>query len=127
MLYERLKKLPWKKEVYFKWRHDLEYRKHHEKKTEEEVIKALRVKTLNEYIKWETTDEYLELVNLALATRFAQDLEKAYVATADKARNGDEKAIKLMMDLQKHITAVNKQNNKTFKKNDTSAYDGLEL
>lgn len=127
MIYERLKELSWKKQIYFKWRHDLEYFKEHDKKTEEELMEALKVKTLNNYIKWETTDEYLELVNLVLATRFAQDLEKAYTATADKAQEGDERAIKLMMDLQKHITAVNQENNKAYEKNDNSAYDGLEL
>lgn len=125
MLYERLRGLTWKKSLYFKWKHDLEYRKHEPKKTEEELMNTLQVKSMNEYIKWENTGEYLELVNLLLATRFAEDLEKSYKAVSEKAHEGDSVSVKLMIDMQKFITATNKANKP--KKKDTSAYDELEL
>lgn len=129
-IYQALKKYSYKKQMYFKWRHDLEYDKRREKHTEEELCNILGVKTLNEYIKWEQSAQYRELVNLVLETKFANDLEEVYRVTAEKARQGDEKSIKLLLDLQKRISEVNKANRS--KQNDKSdgqesAFNDLEL
>ncbi|MCJ7841765.1 phBC6A51 family helix-turn-helix protein [Lederbergia sp. NSJ-179] len=129
-IYEELKKLSYKKQTYFRWRHDLEYDKRKEKHSEQELCRILGVKTLNEYIKWEQSAQYRELVNLVLETKFANDLEEVYKVTSEKARQGDEKAIKLLLDLQKRISEVNKanrskQNNKSDEQE--SAFNDLEL
>ena len=125
-IYEGLKQVSWKKRIYFIWRHDLQYDQSAEKHTEESLIKVLRVKTLNEYTKWERTPEYLGLLNLFLETKFANDLEQIYITTQQKAIEGDEKAIKLLLDIQKQISSFNKANNKKLKE-ESSAYDDLEL
>lgn len=106
-IYEAIKKLSPKKATYFKWRFDLEYDKRKEKHSPERLAEVLGVKTLNEYTKWENTQEFLELTNIVLQSKFANDLEQAYSAISEKARTGDEKAIKQMMDLQKQIRAFN--------------------
>lgn len=125
-IYEKLRTLSWKKQSFFKWENDLEYRKHEPKKTEGEMMAVLQVKTLNEMEKWKLTPEYLEMTQLLLATRFASDLEKSYSACAEKAHDGDSQSIKIMMDLQKFITAANKAN-KPKKDNTEDAYAELEL
>lgn len=126
-IYEGLKRISWKKRMYFIWKHDLQYDQSAEKHTEESLIKVLRVKTLNEYTKWERTPEYLGLLNLFLETKFANDLEQIYTSTQQKAIDGDEKAIKLLLDIQKQIAAFNKANNKKSKVEESSVYDDLEL
>lgn len=125
-IYEALKtKVSWKKRTYFVWRHDLQYDQGAEKNSEERMMEILDVKTLNEYKKWERSSQYLSLLNLFLETKFANDLESIYTTTQQKAIDGDEKSIKLLMDIQKQITSFNKKNNQP--SNMTSAYDDLEL
>lgn len=126
-IYEALKTVSWKKRMYFIWKHDLQWDQDAEKHTEESLIKVLRVKSLNEYIKWERSGQYLQLLNLFLETKFANDLEQIYSSTQQKAIDGDEKAIKLLLDIQKQITAFNKENNKKPKEEASSVYDDLEL
>mgnify|MGYP006922131404 CR=1 FL=1 len=126
-IYEALKKLNWKKKAYFVWRHDLEFDKTREKNSEERMCEILKVKTLNSYIKWENSAEYLRLLNLYLETKFANDLEQIYATTQQKAVEGDEKAIKLLLDIQKQISNFNKDNSKKNYAEKESVYDDLEL
>ncbi|MBE1557028.1 hypothetical protein [Sporosarcina limicola] len=125
-LYEKLKTVSPKKKTYFINRHDLQFMVDAPKKTDEELCKILDVKTLSTYVKWERSPQYLELLNLYLQTKFANDLDRIYTATQEKALEGDEKSIKLLLDIQKQIRLFNKENN--VKKTDNSnAYAELEL
>lgn len=124
-IYARLRAISWKKSSFFKWKNDMEHDKTIPKKTEEEMLSVLQSKSFNEMEKWMLTNEYLELVNLMLATRFAEDLEQSYVAVSAKAREGDSVSVKLLIEMQRAITATNKSN--APKKKDTNAYDELEL
>ncbi|WP_223553412.1 hypothetical protein [Lysinibacillus sphaericus] len=128
-IYKALEAVPYKKREYFKWKFEL-YVNRTEELSEEALCQKLDVKTLNHMKKWEKSSEYLMLTNLYLESRMANDLEQIYQVTAEKALTGDEKAIKLLLDLQKQVRAFNKES-KTTKvyepiEND-GAYDELEL
>lgn len=75
--------------------------------------------------KWEKTEEYHNLVNIMIESQAGKDLEDIYLIVKDKALTGDEKSIKLLLDLQKQVQAYNKQVNKGKHSNNT--YDDLEL
>lgn len=124
-IYEALKKLSPKKRTYARWRFDLEWDKAREKHTPEQLCSILGVKTLNEYIKWENTLQFLELTNLYLQTKFANDIEDVYAVTVEKAKEGDVQSVKLMLQLQKEIKAFNKLSNK--KPDESNVFDDLEL
>lgn len=115
-----------KKRQYFVNKHGLYYQIGTPIKTDEEMCKLLGVKSLSEYKRWEGTQEYNRLLQLYLQTKFSDDLEKIYIATQKKAtEENDEKAIKLLLEIQKQIRLFNKENNK--KTDNVDIYDGLEL
>lgn len=128
-IYEALKQITPKKMSYFKWKHNLEYDQKADKRTVAEFMENLGVENLDYYIKWERSEEYLRLVNLALQTNFANDLNEIYMITSERAKSGnDEKAVKLLMDLQKQIASFNKENNKaTLQAKEYNPLDELEL
>ncbi|MGI2326427.1 hypothetical protein [Planococcus sp. YIM B11945] len=127
-IYEALKGLSWKKRMYFCWKHDLSYDQNKEKETEEKLMSKLGVKSFNEYTKWERTPQYLQLLSLYLESKFANDLEKVYKNTAERAvaEDADEKSIKLLLQIQKEIRAFNKAASNV-KPSDSNSFDDLEL
>lgn len=126
-IYSELKKLSPKKQAYFKWRFDLEYDKRKEKHTPERLAEILGTVTLNEYTKWEKSPQFLELTNLVLQTKFANDIEDVYAICVENAKTGDIQSVKLMMELQKNIKLFNKENQKIQQTDDSSPFDQLEL
>lgn len=125
-IYEALNKLSPKKKAYARWRFDLEYNKQREKHTPERLCEILGVKTLSEYTKWENSLQFLELTNLYLQTKFANDIEDVYLTVVENAKSGDTQSVKLMLELQKQIKQFNKESSK--KKDDNSGvFDDLEL
>lgn len=127
-IYKALEAVPYKKREYFKWRFDL-YVNRTEELSEEELCQKLDVKTLNHMKKWEKSSEYLMLTNLYLESRMANDLEQIYQVTAERATEGDEKAIKLLLDLQKQVRAFNKEFKATqvYVSQESNAYDELVM
>ena len=127
-IYDALSKLSWKKKDYFLWKHDL-FVLRREPLTEEELCKRLKIKTLSHMRKWEKTSEYLALVNLYIESQSAKDLEDIYKLVKEKALTGDEKAIKMLLDLQKQARQFNKTviSSPTTKDNESDPYDDLEL
>lgn len=127
-IYEALKELSWKKRMYFDWKHDLSYNQNKEKESEEEIMRKLQVKSFNEYVKWERTPQYLRLLSLFLESKFANDLEKVYKMTAERAvaEDADEKSIKLLLQIQKEIRTFNKAASNT-KPSTADSFDDLEL
>lgn len=127
-IYDALNKLSWKKKDYFLWKHDL-FVLRREPLTEEELCKRLKIKTLSHMRKWEKTSEYLALVNLYIESQSAKDLEDIYSIVKEKALTGDEKAIKMLLDLQKQARQFNKIviSSQINKDNESDPYDDLEL
>ncbi|MEK4700269.1 hypothetical protein MKX47_11785 [Solibacillus sp. FSL R7-0668] len=121
-IYEALNQLTWKKKEYFLWKFNLNVRV--KGKTEEEICKTLNVKSLDYMKKWEKSPEYLALVNLYIESKTATDLEKIYKVVSEKAIEGDEKSIKLLLDLQKQVRSFNQSSKPVQTSN---SYDELEL
>jgi len=126
---EALKQIPFKKNEYFKWKFDIRYDQRLPKKTKEEFLRYVNMKTLNSFTNWEKSPEYHALLQLLLQYRSTQDFEIIYSVVSKSAKDGDEKSIKLFIDLQKQINANVKLANAIFKKmeDDDDIDDGLEL
>lgn len=127
-IYDALNQLSWKKKEYFLWKHNLSVLRK-EPLTEEEILHKLQVNSLAYMKKWEKSQEYHALVNLYIESQAAKDLEDIYVLVKEKALTGEEKAIKMLLDLQKQVQSFNKSNNKlkTTKTNDKDEYEDLEI
>ncbi|HWJ80191.1 MAG TPA: hypothetical protein VNR61_19170 [Niallia sp.] len=123
-IYSQLNKLPWKKKEYFLWKFKLNM--YSTDKSEEELLRILDLKSFASMRKWERSPEYLTLVNLYIESQIAKDLEKVYQVVQEKAITGDEKSIKLLLDLQKQVRAFNKEVKPT-KQHESNVYDELEL
>lgn len=123
-IYEALNTITWKKKEYFLWKHNLSVLREIPL-TEEEICHKIKSKSLSYMKKWEKTEEYHNLVNIMIESQAGKDLEDIYSIVKEKALTGDEKSIKLLLDLQKQVQAYNKQANKG--KQSTNTYDELEL
>lgn len=103
-IYEALNTVSWKKNVYFLWEYNLSVLRT-EPLTEEQLCKKIESKSIAYMKNWEKTGEYLNLVNLYIESRIANNLEQMYKVVQEKALTGDEKSIKLLLDLHKSIQA----------------------
>ncbi|GED25182.1 hypothetical protein BAG01nite_12840 [Brevibacillus agri] len=112
-IYDVIAKLPFPKQQYIKYRFNLWYDTN-KTMTEEEFLKTVNKKTMNSFHKWERTDEFKNIASMVLATKTAQDLIDMYEAVRDKAVKGDEKAVKLLLTLQKEIEHHKQQALKAF-------------
>lgn len=124
-IYEALNTVSWKKKEYFLWKHNLSVLREIPL-TEEEICNKIKSKSLSYMKKWEKTEEYHNLVNIMIESQAGKDLEDIYWIVKEKALTGDEKSIKLLLDLQKQVQAYNKQANKG-NKSTSNTYDELEL
>ncbi|UNT53518.1 hypothetical protein [Lysinibacillus capsici] len=128
-IYSALDKITWKKKEYFLYKHDLFVLK--EKPSEEDFCKSIQVKSLAYMKKWEKTEEYRQLVSILIESRIAEDLEQIYYSLRVKAHDGDEKAIKMLLELQKTAKEYQKPSSvESFapaKSETKSAIDELEL
>ena len=113
-IYEALKNVPNKKAEYFKWKFDIRYNRDLPKKTEEEFLRNIQRKSLNPFIKWEKSSEYKQLLAIYLDSQIANDLDEIYKVVSKKAKQGDEKSIKLFLQLQKEIQQHAKNAEKAF-------------
>lgn len=128
-IYEALDKLTWKKKEYFLWKHNL-YVLRNEPLSVEDLCRRLKVKSLSYMEKWEKSSEYLALVNLYIESQSGKDLEDIYKIVKEKALTGDEKSIKMLLDLQKQARTFNKTviSSTIAPQQDTNnPYDELEL
>lgn len=127
-IYEALNKLSWKKKEYFLWKFNLYVLKNGDEISEEDLCKKIQVKSLAYMKKWEKSPEYLQLVNLYIESQIANDLEQIYRVVSEKALTGDEKAIKLLLDLQKQVRTFNKEIKTVHKQQqESNPIDELEL
>jgi len=102
-IYDALKQVPHKKRLYFCWKHGITWDQTKPPKTEEEFLRSVGNQTLNGFLKWEKTEDYRRLTAIYLNMRFDHDLEEIYDSLSKKAREGDEKSIKLLLQLGKDL------------------------
>lgn len=127
-IYNALKTITPKRKEYFLWKFNLNFRQGNERKSEEEFLKVVGNKTLDGFLAWEKSEEYRNLVAILLNTRFDQDLEEIYSSLSNKAKTGDEKSIRLLLQMGKEIKEYSKQavRQMTVKsENDKNNDDGL--
>lgn len=95
---------------------DLRYFQDREVKTEEQFLKTVNRKSMNPFYKFEKTSIYKNLLMLYLDSKVADDFEDIYSIVSEKAKSGDEKSIKIFLDLQKTIQQNAKVSSKLFEK-----------
>ena len=63
----------------------------------------------------EQADEYFELYMIYMRGKMQRDLETVYDVVSEKAKQGDEKAVKLFLQLHKDMAQLQKSMNQTNK------------
>ena len=124
-LEEALKKIPYMKRAYFRYKFGLRFFDYSKEiKSEEEFLQLIGKKSILPYYRWENTDEYRTLVAIYLQGKYGNDLLDIYNSVSEKAKKGDSKSVQTLMMLQKEIKQMAK--NKISKANEDED-DGLEL
>lgn len=124
---EALLSIPKNKRFYFNYKFpDTRYDQTLQPKTEEEFLISVNKKTMNGFLQWEKTAEYRQLVELYLASKVANDMIELYEKIKDKAFEGDEKNVKLYLQMSKDLTSKATKFNSTKKTTDIED-DGLSL
>ncbi|MBU9720546.1 MULTISPECIES: hypothetical protein [Bacillaceae] len=128
-IYEALKTLGnYRYAEYFKWKHDIRFDQTLPKKSEEEFLESVDRKTMNGFLKWERSAQYKALLTLYFDTKITNDIEEIYKIVSDKAKQGDDKAVRLFLTLSKDIQSQRKNAEEVFKQvDDIEEDDGLEL
>lgn len=88
----------------------------------EKYKKYITEKGMKLFKGWESTDEYLTLYNLMMQEQSNKDLYKIYEVVRDKALQGDDKAVKTFLLLQKEI----KKKSNTLEKSDVDDIESQE-
>lgn len=101
------KQVHYPKYVYFMWKNGLSNsKKDYSKFTEEEIINKFCNGSIIKYNNlklWEKTEEYAELMNLLLLEKSNKDFVEIYNAISEKAKQGDDKAIKTFLALKQEL------------------------
>ena len=124
------------KRYYFMWKHSMktwarDYSTITEEQFKEKYCKNSEIKYKN-LQDWEKTEEYQNLLNLKMAECMTADIFKIYNVVKDKAIEGDDKAIKTLLMLQKEIKGNLKNMDKKVKQEpeeeaNEDEDDGLEI
>lgn len=127
-IYDVLKKLPYKKQLYVKYKFNL-WMDREKEMTEAEFLKQVDLKSMGTYYRWERTPEFKHITSIVLATKQANDLLEIYEQLKIKVEsNPNPKDIEMMLKLMKEINLHNKEAEKFFAKNDEEDEDDdLEL
>lgn len=121
------------KRYYFMWKHKMktwavDYSSLTEEQFKEKYCKgsAIKYKNLQD---WEKTEEYQNLLNLKMSENMTEDIYNIYNIVKDKAIEGDDKAIKTLLMLQKEIKSNLKNMDKKVKQEPEEEIedDGLEI
>lgn len=114
-IHEALKSIDSKKAEYFKYLYpDLRYDQSKPIKNENDFLRLVERRTINSFLKWQKSQEYKNLLMLYLDTKVADDFEEIYKIVVDKAKQGDDKSVRLFVQLQKDIQQNAKLAAKTF-------------
>ncbi|MEK4125889.1 hypothetical protein NSS60_03170 [Anoxybacillus sp. FSL W8-0382] len=114
-IHKALEKLDWRKRAYFMRKFQIRSPKneHILNMTDEEFLKWADRRSFTVFHNWEQTDEYFELYMLYMKLKMQRDLETVYDVVSEKAKQGDEKAVKLFLQIHKDMTQLQKAMNRT--------------
>lgn len=112
---------------YFRYKHNLYFDQTKDPPSPERFLKNVNRKTFNGFKKWERTPQYKALLAIYLDSLMANDLEEIYQVVREKARDGDEKSIKLYLSLNKDLQQQKKIAEKMLGHEDYEEDDDLEL
>jgi len=120
------------KYAYFMWRNGLSNsNRNFADFTEEDIIEKYCKGSLKKYgnlKQWENTEEYAELMNLLLLERSNKDFVEIYNAVSEKAKQGDDKAVKTFLSLQNELKkSVKTKTKKVNKEEEEEQEDDLVL
>lgn len=105
---EALQQIPWKKAEYFRYRFPDCRFFDSEQITEEQFLNRVGLKTLATFERWERTAEWKSLVALYLESQFANNLLTIFQVVKNRALEGEDKAVKLYLQLGKEIEQLAK-------------------
>ena len=128
-----LRKLPYKKALYVKYKFELWFGRE-KPPTEKEFLKMVDLKTFNTYIRWERTEDFKHVTSVVLGAKQAEDLILIYDLCKKKVENSkspEPKDIDMLLKLQKEINLHRKEAESYFRtkhsNNDDEEQDDLEL
>ena len=114
-IHKALEKVDWRKRAYFMRKFQIKTPKnaHILAMSDEEFLKWADRRTMTVFQNWEQTDEYFELYMIYMRGKMQRDLEAIYDIVSEKAKQGDEKAVRLFLQLHKDMTQLQKAINRT--------------
>lgn len=108
-LRKKLTKIPLKKRLYFEYLYpDLRFVSDNEPLTKERLMKRCNVKTLDTFKAWERTEQFQQLKAMYYQQKANVDFYTMYEEVSKKAKEGDEKAVKLFLTLTKELKSMAK-------------------
>ncbi|MGG3845573.1 hypothetical protein [Aeribacillus composti] len=128
-IHQALSKLDWRKRAYFMRKFQIRSPKneHILNMSDEEFLQWADRKSMIVFHNWEQTDEYWELYMIYMRGKMQRDLETVYDVVSEKAKQGDEKAVKLFLQLHKNMTQLEKSMNRTKTKQEQVEEDDDDL
>jgi len=109
-LRDALKQVPLTKSRYFQWKHSVYFNLTAKTdRTPEEFLKYVGISNFKPFELWESSTEYAYLFAVLIKERYNNDFLDVYNLVVDKAKNGDEKSILLMLKLKNELDAMVKQ------------------
>ncbi|MGN7168464.1 hypothetical protein ACTHSJ_21580 [Paenibacillus cellulositrophicus] len=125
-IYEVLKKLPYKKQLYIKYKFNL-WMDREKEMSESEFLKQVDLKSMGTYYRWERTPEFKHITSIVLAAKQANDLLEIYEKLKAKVQSEpNPKDIEMMLKLMKEINLHNKEAEKFFTVSEEDEDDDLE-
>ena len=124
-IHKALEKVDWRKRAYFMRKFQIRTAKnaHILAMSDEEFLQWADRKSMIVFQNWEQTDEYFELYMIYMRGKMQRDLETVYDVVSEKAKQGDEKAVKLFLQLHKDMTQLQKAMNRTQTKQEKAQED----
>ncbi|MGG4000739.1 hypothetical protein [Anoxybacillus kestanbolensis] len=128
-IHKALEKVDWRKRSYFMRKFQIRTAKnaHILAMSDEEFLKWADRQTFTTFHNWEQTDEYFELYMLYMKGKMQRDLEAIYDVVSEKAKQGDEKAVRLFLQLHKDMNQLQKSMNRTQTKQEEVQEDEDDL
>lgn len=128
-LVNALSKLPERKQIYVKYRFNLWFDRN-KVMDEATFLKRVGLKTMDSFLRWEKSEEFLHITTLVLQSRQSNDLLEMYekVKKNIEGENPDKKDLEFMMKLMDKINQNAKSASEYFNaSHDKGEYDELEL
>ena len=122
---EALRKLPYKKRLYVRWRFGLD--ESARKYTIEDIMKMTGVQNAETLEKFEREEEFKHIAAIVLNSRMANDLIEIYDLLKRKASDGDIKSIDMLLKFQKELKQHKREAEQYFNDVDENEDDDDDL